>query len=112
MLDNGKDVTLMTIKPDEQFMKNYQAIYYAMNAKPDCKSKIFGKDVTIKFQDLQDLNNKITEKFKAHYEDAGFIINITVSFRDRSSIEFNSWTTFSAYDWNIEKTINSIIMNP
>ena len=58
MLDNGKDVTLMTIKPDEQFMKNYQAIYYAMNAKPDCKSKIFGKDVTIKFQDLQDLNNK------------------------------------------------------
>jgi hypothetical protein len=110
MLDNGKDVTLMTIKPDEQFMKNYQAIYYAMNAKPDCKSKIFGKDVTIKFQDLQDLNNKITEKFKAHYEDAGFIINITVSFRDRSSIEFNSWTTFSAYDWNIEKTINSILI--
>lgn len=109
-MGNNEDLKLMEIEPDQQFVKNYQAVYYAMTAKPDCKSKIFPKNVTIKFQDLQDLNNKITEKFKAHYEDAGFTINITVSFKDRSNIEFNSWTIFSSYDWNLEKVINSILI--
>ena len=33
----------------KEFIKNYQAVYYAMNAKPDCKSKIFPEDVIIEF---------------------------------------------------------------
>lgn len=106
-LDNI-DNELMKVKPDEQFLKNYQAIYYSMNAKPDCKSKIFGKRVIIGMDDLQELNRKITNKFKAHYEEAGFMINVTVNFSDHTSIEFNSWSTFEEYDWAEKRVINNI----
>ena len=106
--NHNKDSELMKVQPDEQFLKNYQAIYYAMNAKPDCKSKIYGRRVIIEMSDLQELNRKVTDKFKAHYEEAGFTINVTVSFTDHTSIEFNSWTTFQQYDWTEKRTINNI----
>lgn len=108
-MDN-KDAQLMEVKADEQLIKNYQAIYYAMNAKPDCKSKLFPQNVVVSLQDIMDLNEKITEKFKAHYEDAGFRINVCVSFKNRENIEFDSWTTFENYRWNTEKTLDSILI--
>lgn len=104
------DNAMMEVKPDEQFLKNYQAIYYAMNAKPDSKTKIFGKRVIVEMDDLKELNKRITDKFKSHYEDAGFIINVTVGFSDHTSIEFNSWTMFERYDWAESRVINSIII--
>ncbi len=106
----GKDNHLMEIQPDEQFIKNYQTIYYAMNAKPDCKSKLFPKNVIVSLQDLKDLNERITDKFKAHYDDAGFRINICVSYKNRENIEFDSWTTFEKNSWNTEKTVDSILI--
>lgn len=103
-----KDTMLMDIDEQEKFIKNYQAVYYAMNAKPDCKSKIFPEDVTIDFADLNELNRKIVDKFKAHYEDAGFTINITVSFRDLTVVEFSSWATFSQYNFSLNTAIRGI----
>ncbi len=103
-----EDTKLMDIDKQEEFIKNYQAVYYAMNAKPDCKSKIFPEDVIIEFADLNELNKKIVEKFKAHYEDAGFTINITVSFQDLTVVEFSSWTTFSQYDFSLNTAIRGI----
>lgn len=103
-----EDTKLMDIDKQEEFIKNYQAVYYAMNAKPDCKSKIFPEDVIIEFADLNELNKKIVEKFKAHYEDAGFTINITVSFKDLTVVEFSSWTTFSQYDFSLNTAIRGI----
>ena len=47
-MDN-KDATLMEIPVNDQIIKNYQALYYAMNAKPDCKSKIFFKNSNYSF---------------------------------------------------------------
>lgn len=108
-MDN-KDTQLMKISPDEQLIKNYQAIYYAMNAKPDSKSKLFDRDVVITMEDLRNLNRRITEKFKAHYEDAGFRINVSISFKNRETIEFDSWTVFENYNLNTEKSINSILI--
>lgn len=104
----NKDAELMNIDDQEQFIKNYQAIYYAMNAKPDCKSKLYPNEVLVDFSDLNDLNNKVVEKFKAHYENAGFTITITVSFKDRTVVAFNSWKTFSGYDFNINSGIRGI----
>lgn len=106
----NKDTQLMQITPDEQLIKNYQALYYAMNAKPDSKSKLFGRDIVITKQDLIDLNQQITEKFKSHYQDAGFRININVNFKDRESIEFDSWATFEQYNLSINKAITSILI--
>lgn len=100
-----KDAQLMEITVDEQFLKNYQAIYYAMNAKPDCRSKLFSKNVIISLQDLKNLNRKVTEKFKAHYDNAGFRINVNVSLKNKEYLEFDSWATFENYDFNIEQSI-------
>lgn len=109
-MHNNRDNSLMQVQPDEQFLKNYQAVYYAMNAKPDCIWKVFPKQSIIEMDDLHDLNRKITEKFKAHYEEAGFMINVTVAFSDRTSIDFNSWTTFESYDWTDKRVVDNIII--
>lgn len=105
-----KDAQLMEITVDEQFLKNYQAIYYAMNAKPDCRSKLFSKNVIISLQDLKNLNRKVTDKFKAHYDNAGFRINVNVSLKNKEYLEFDSWATFENYDFNIEQSISSILI--
>ncbi len=105
-----KDAQLMEITVDEQFLKNYQAIYYAMNAKPDCRSKLFSKNVIISLQDLKNLNRKVTDKFKAHYDNAGFRINVNVSLKNKEYLEFDSWATFEQYDFNIEQSISSILI--
>lgn len=107
---SSRDEQLIEIQPDEQFLKNYQAVYYAMNAKPDCKSKLFPKKVIVSLQDLCNLNERITDKFKAHYDNAGFRINVCVSYKNRESVEFDSWTTFEEYSWNTEKKIESILI--
>lgn len=103
-----EDTKLMDINEQEKFIKNYQAVYYAMTAKPDCKSKIFPQDVTVDFADLNELNRLVTEKFKAHYEDAGFIINVTVSLEDLTVIEFCSWDEFQKYDFNVNAALRGI----
>lgn len=106
----NKDDMLMEIQADEQWIKNYQAIYYAMNAKPDCRSKLFERKVIITLEDLRELNKRVTEKFKAHYDNAGFRINVSISFKNKESIEFDSWATFENYDLSLEKAICSILI--
>lgn len=105
-----KDAELMNIDVDEQFMKNYQAIYYAMNAKPDCRSKLFQRDVMVTFQDLKNLNDRVTEKFKAHYDNAGFKINVNINFKNKECLEFESWTTFEHFSLTNEQAITSILI--
>ena len=104
------DTNIMEIKADEQFMKNYQAVYYAMNAKPDSKSKLFPKDVVVTLQDIENLNERITDKFKSHYDDAGFRINVSVCYKKGETLEFDSWATFQSHTWNTEKVIDSILI--
>lgn len=104
----NKDYQLMDIDEQEKFIKNYQAVYYAMNAKPDCKSKLFPEKVTVNLSDLYELNRRVVDKFKAHYEDAGFSINIAVSLQDLTVVEFNSWLTFENYNFSVNSAIKGI----
>ena len=55
-----------------------------MNAKPDSKTKLFTKDVCINLDDIFNLNYLITDKFKSHYNNAGFIINVHVAFNNKN----------------------------
>lgn len=54
------------------------------------------------------MNSMIVEKFKSHYDDAGFSINVAVSFSGKDSIEFNSWQAFEAHQFNESCPINAI----
>lgn len=107
---NNKDKELMEIPVNDQIIKNYQALYYAMNAKPDCKSKIFSKTSIIHLSDLKALNNRVVEKFKNHYDDAGFRINININLKNHECLEFDSWATFEEYDFCFSDAINSILI--
>lgn len=108
MSDNTSQI--VEIVADEQFLKNYQAVYYAMNVKPNCKSKLFFKNVVITIQDLKNLNYKVMEKLNDQFDNVGSRINVCVSFNDQSSIEFDNWVSFEKYNFNIEKSIDSILI--
>lgn len=104
------DNQLMRISDEEVFVKNFKAVYNAMTAKPDCKSRVFPRNVNTNLDDIYSLNDMIVEKFKAHYDDAGFSISVTVSFRGKDSIEFSSWQAFEAHKFNENYAINSVTL--
>lgn len=106
----NKDNMLMEVPVNDQIIKNYQALYYAMNAKPDCKSKIFSKTAIIHLSDLKALNSRIVDKFKNHYDDAGFRINININLKNHECLEFDNWTTFEEYDFSFSEAISSILI--
>lgn len=49
-MSEGND-ELMEISDEEQFLRNYKAVYNAMTAKPDCRSKAYPKNVVISVDD-------------------------------------------------------------
>lgn len=104
----NSDSQLMEITKTEEFIKNFKAVYNAMTAKPDCKSRVFLRSVIIRKEDIFTLNNMIVEKFKSHYDDAGFSINVTISFRGRDTIELTSWQAFQEHNFDENEAIDSI----
>lgn len=100
---------LMTISEHQQAMENFKAFYYQMNAKPDCKSIIYNKNIRIDRDDLIDLSTKIVNKFKNHYDDEGYKINIHLSFSDRKTVDFATWESFSDFVWPNTK-LGSIVI--
>lgn len=75
---------LLNVDDEEKLRRNFKSVYYMMNAKPDSKTKIFTSDVCIELGDIEELNELITEKFKSHYNDAGFMINVDVSLENKN----------------------------
>lgn len=104
------DSNLLNISEEEDFRKSFQAYYYMMNAKPDSKTKLFTKDVCINLDDIFNLNYLITDKFKSHYNNAGFIINVHVAFNNKKSLFFNSWQLFEQQKWIQSEPIDSILV--
>lgn len=98
---------VMTISEHEKAMENFKAFYYQMNAKPDCKSIIYNKNIRIDKNDLIDLSQRIVSKFKNHYDDEGYKINTHLLFSNKEAVEFTTWESFVGYVWPNTK-LNSI----
>ncbi|MCI9174149.1 MAG: hypothetical protein HFH49_04260 [Lachnospiraceae bacterium] len=98
---------LLDMNEIEKFIVNYKAVYQAMTAKHDCKSKIFPRSIKVKKEDIHELNDRVTEKLK-NYNDAGFSTYVTASFTGRQTIEFSSWAEFEAHNWNESNAITSL----
>lgn len=60
--------SIMNISEHQQAMENFKAFYYLVNAKPDCKSIVYGKNIKVDKENLVDLSEKIVNKFKNHYK--------------------------------------------
>ena len=108
MIEKGSE--LMEISSQEKFLKNYKAVYNAMTAKPDCRSKAYPKNVIVSIDDIIELNDKIFEKFKTQYETIGFSSSILVSFKGRDKLEFPNWISFSEHNWTESSTITNMIL--
>lgn len=103
-----RDSKLMEISDHDKFLKAFESSYWAMTAKADCKSKVFPQRVEIRLEDIYTLNDSVVEKFKSHYDDAGFSININVNFYGKDSVEYTSWATFEQYNFKTTDEIQSI----
>lgn len=104
MVENS---SLLDVSENEKFITNFKAVYQAMTAKHDCKSKIFTRKVKIKIEDILELNDRVTEKLR-NYNIAGFSTSASVSFLGKQSIEFSTWHEFANHSWNESNAISSI----
>ena len=104
------DEELLNVDDEEKLRRNFKSVYYMMNAKPDSKTKIFTSDVCIELGDIEELNELITEKFKSHYNDAGFMINVDVSLENKKSMHFQSWQMFEQQKWVQNHAIDNILI--
>ncbi|MFR7589811.1 MAG: hypothetical protein ACLUVC_00060 [Longibaculum sp.] len=90
---------VMTISEHQQAMENFKAFYFQMNAKPDCKSIVYNSNIRIDKSDLIDLSKRVVDKFKNHYNDEGYKINIHLTFSNKKTVEFTTWESFIEYVW-------------
>lgn len=96
--------SLLEVSEYEKFLTNYKAVYQAMTAKNDCRSKIFPRNVRVKLDDIYDLNNRIVEKLR-NYNLLGFSTSITANFKGRQTIDFSSWNEFENHKWNESEAV-------
>ena len=103
-----RNTEVMKISDYELFYKNFKATYISMTAKPECRSKLFLRKIRVKKDDIVELNHQVVEKFKNHFEDTGFSINVIVKFRGRDILEFPNWLSFEEYNCVESNPIQSI----
>lgn len=103
----SENTNLLDVSENDKFITNYKAVYQAMTAKHDCKSRIFSRKVKVKLEDIIDLNEHVTDKLR-NYQDAGFSICATASFVGHKTIEFSSWQEFINHRWTESDAINSV----
>ena len=107
-MDNaGKDEILLDIDGQMIAKKAVKSYFYQVSARKDSISRVYTKDALIDMEALQDLNNRIVEKFK-NIDEAGFAINVSVKFEKRRMLTFGSWQDFEAHPWNENDAINSL----
>jgi hypothetical protein len=103
------DQELLAVSSNDENIKNYKSIVYQMTARPDSTTKIFQKEVAICLDDIYELNDRISDKLK-QYDDAGFVVNVTVNFVNKKIKQFSSWQEFSTHRWYESECINSIVV--
>lgn len=103
----SENTNLLNVSENEKFITNYKAVYQAMTAKHDCKSKIFPRKVRVNLDDIIDLNDRVTDKLR-NYQEAGFTISATASFVGHKTIEFSTWQEFINHKWTESSAINSV----
>lgn len=102
-----KDNNLLVVDEYNKFVTEYKAVYQAMTAKHDCKSKIFDRNVKVSKDDICELNDRVVSKLQ-NYNDAGFSVSVNVTYEGRESIEFSSWQEFEQHNFIESSAINSI----
>lgn len=102
---------LMQISRQDIAIKDFKSVFYQLTAKPDSMTKVFQKDAVIELDDIRLLNERIVEKLKSHYNDAGFLITVHVKFSNGKIKTFSSWDAFDEHKWYESESINKIVIS-
>lgn len=79
--------------------KNFKAVYYLMNAKPDTEIKLFKGKKIISLENIITLNNYLEEKLANHeIEVRSLVINVVL--KKGTIISFENFEEFKKFDWN------------
>lgn len=105
----GRDEALIQKTEYEIMASNIKSSFYQQNYIPDNVKKVFNEDVSIDLEDIDNLNNYVTDKFKIH-EHLGFTISVDIKFQNRKTEHFGSWNEYKAYNWVETSAISSIIL--
>lgn len=108
MDNNYVNELVATQESDELAM--YKAMYYKINAKPDSMTKAFSKKIVVNKDDLIDLNERIKDKLRLHYQDDGYIATVTVDLKDKKVLTFKCWEEFLQHNWVETSAIKGITM--
>lgn len=96
---------------DEYGLKEFKAMYYALNAKPDTLSRAYNSKFILSKDDLIDLNDRIKERVRlTNYQDDGYIATITINLANKRSIDFKNWEEFRQHNWTETSYISSVIL--
>ena len=108
-MDN-MDEKLVEVDKQEISVKDFKSVFYQLTAKPDSMTRVFTKDASIEIDDIRLLNDRVVEKLKSHYNDAGFLISVHVKFTNGKMKTFSSWRAFDEHKWYESESINKIVI--
>jgi len=78
----------------------FKAMFYMFAGKPDSKVKVLDRSITLKPEDISDLNDKIISKLRLHQIDQ-IVSSAVIKFEKEESIELGTWAEFESFDWKI-----------
>mgnify|MGYP007098661058 CR=1 FL=1 len=101
------------IVTDEQRkrIKEFQSLYYALNARPDTITKLFFNKVILEMSDILTLEDMIKEKLALHYQEGQFgKTSVTVTTNKHKVYEFDDIELFRVHNWNSSESIEGIVL--
>jgi hypothetical protein len=88
-------------------LRDFKALYYELNAKPDTEIKIFEESRIIEVGDLIDLNDKVNDKLNTHKLVTSLTF-VKVSLSDNKILDFSSWKEFIDTKWDFAAQVTHI----
>lgn len=107
-MDGRRDIQ----ERDEQIVASvdkdaFRAMFYLFAGKPDSKHQAFRGKVTLKPNDLVELNDAIHEKFR-HHSITQVITTVSLSLEKNKSLDFGTWAEFVAQDWRQPEAVRDV----
>ncbi|MED9905193.1 MAG: hypothetical protein UFG06_13570 [Lachnospiraceae bacterium] len=103
--------TELITQEESQKIKEFKALYYELNAKPDTTTKVFNDKVVVKMDDLVALSDMVQEKLKLHSNEGKFgKTNVTIATSKHKVYSFDDWKIFIDHNWRISEYIESITL--
>lgn len=99
------------VSTGDRRLKEFQAMYYEYNARPDTTTKIYNQQVVINMDDLSNLEDMIKEKLGLHkIEGEVGKTHVFVSTSKHKVYSFDDWKLFYEHNWKIPEYIESITL--